>query len=350
MVKSKIIALVLACCAALSVTAYAVTGDPWAEYGGVDPIYLTEGSEEPSETVQNEPESTINDEGVSTLPEEETENIDDSELNSEGSENLVVDISDESIQAIAEAVNASSYQYNYQYSIPLSTGNSIVIDTNIENLLDDYHVIINNYGGSCYFWVHPDDIKFHTSLNTWLPYKNVFGVFIGSASKLVNGFVYSFESYESLSYPNVSVGSSPIILFSNRHILKNDGSVLFESTFVPPIEYTITFDTGFDDVVIDSQVHTAFVLPPDPVKTGYIFTGWYLDSEFTTIYTSDYVFTADTTLYASWTEQPPMGSLHLAIFDSLTILFESEPFTYIMALFALVVIIGCFRVIVIPRL
>ena len=50
------------------------------------------------------------------------------------------------------------------------------------------------------------------------------------------------------------------------------------------------------------EYNTAASEPTDPTKTGYTFAGWYADEELTTAYDFATPVTADTTLYAKWTE------------------------------------------------
>ena len=115
----------------------------------------------------------------------------------------------------------------------------------------------------------------------------------------------------------------------------------------PEPVYTITFVTGFDDVVIGARYSDTFVAPR-PYKAGYMFTGWYLDEDLTQPYTTDYVFTADTVLYASWSDAPIMVSFQEGIFDSLVQLLSCEPVVYVLSLMGMVFIFGIVRKFVIP--
>ena len=58
-------------------------------------------------------------------------------------------------------------------------------------------------------------------------------------------------------------------------------------------------DDGFIGTLIREQSTPTYPLPADPVKTGYTFTGWYIDAACTQKYTETYV-TGDITLYAGW--------------------------------------------------
>ncbi len=80
--------------------------------------------------------------------------------------------------------------------------------------------------------------------------------------------------------------------------------------------YTISFDTtggsNIEDIVIDKDTEN-FDMPQDPEKEGYLFEGWYLDSDFETEATPENILASldedstSITLYANWTEAEPTG-------------------------------------------
>ncbi|MCD8309200.1 MAG: InlB B-repeat-containing protein [Clostridia bacterium] len=72
---------------------------------------------------------------------------------------------------------------------------------------------------------------------------------------------------------------------------------------VTTVEYTVTF------VLYDSTTETQTVtsgdtatVPSDPERSGYVFSGWYSDSACTTSFDFSTEITADTSVYAGWTE------------------------------------------------
>ena len=69
-------------------------------------------------------------------------------------------------------------------------------------------------------------------------------------------------------------------------------------------QYSISFNTDSDTTIspIQQDYDTNVVSPNDPVKDGYIFGGWYVDSELTTMYTFTTMPSEDITLYAKWNE------------------------------------------------
>ena len=75
--------------------------------------------------------------------------------------------------------------------------------------------------------------------------------------------------------------------------------------------YTVAFDTNggsaVDPVTVDAG--STVTKPADPTKSGYTFGGWYKDSTLQTPWDfANDIVTADTTLYAKWTANPPAPS------------------------------------------
>lgn len=75
--------------------------------------------------------------------------------------------------------------------------------------------------------------------------------------------------------------------------------------------YTVAFDTNggsaVDPVTVDAV--STVTKPADPTKSGYTFGGWYKDSTLQTPWDfANGTVTADTTLYAKWTANPPAPS------------------------------------------
>lgn len=71
------------------------------------------------------------------------------------------------------------------------------------------------------------------------------------------------------------------------------------------ITATVTYNSNGGSSVSPETVtfgHTA-TEPEDPTKDGYVFDGWYVDAELTTIFDFSEAITANITLYAKWTEE-----------------------------------------------
>ena len=75
--------------------------------------------------------------------------------------------------------------------------------------------------------------------------------------------------------------------------------------------YTVAFDTSGGSAVAPVTVDTGSTVtkPADPTKSAYTFGGWYKDSTLQTPWDfANGTVTADTTLYAKWTANPPAPS------------------------------------------
>lgn len=75
--------------------------------------------------------------------------------------------------------------------------------------------------------------------------------------------------------------------------------------------YTVTFDTNGGSAVgpVTVDAGSTVTKPADPTKSGYTFGGWYKDSTLQTPWDfANGTVTADTTLYAKWTANPPAPS------------------------------------------
>ena len=71
------------------------------------------------------------------------------------------------------------------------------------------------------------------------------------------------------------------------------------------VDYTVKFETNGGTNVADVLVTNGKTVskPADPTKSGYVFVGWYKDSEFTTPFTfSSDIVTSHITIYARWVE------------------------------------------------
>ncbi len=68
------------------------------------------------------------------------------------------------------------------------------------------------------------------------------------------------------------------------------------------IEYTVSFDTNegseMPDIIVSSE--TQVFNPGDPTKEGYVFGGWFLDSELTEPCSFPILIIEDITIYAKW--------------------------------------------------
>ncbi len=70
--------------------------------------------------------------------------------------------------------------------------------------------------------------------------------------------------------------------------------------------YTVTFDTNGGSTIAKKSVYRNSTIsePVAPIKDGYVFGGWYTDSNCTKEYDFKQKITKSFTLYAKWTEKP----------------------------------------------
>ena len=69
-----------------------------------------------------------------------------------------------------------------------------------------------------------------------------------------------------------------------------------------PVMITVSFETNGGSLIDDASVeeNTALTNIEDPIRSGYSFEGWFIDSELTTAFDSDMLIIEPLTLYAKW--------------------------------------------------
>lgn len=306
-----------------------------SDYDSVVPLIaeresVSEPSEEPSEL----PEWL----GGTGDAEDETEASEPSETvvePSDGAYSLdgaTVNVSEESIMAIADAVNADYEQVNeFLYSVPLTNGKELLVDTNIEFLTSDYHFLVIDVAGT-YYVLHCQLSSANFVKNIQNPEYYSFGVKPSEGSGRYSFGISSTADplvFKSAAYTMPAYGqqyTSAQVLFNNRNVLDDSGNIYLEATI--DLIFKVSFDTGFDDLILNDVSSLNFVTPTISYD-GFEFDGWYLDSEFTLPYSSDYTFVADTTLYAKWIPYRAISfvtGLEGVEIDSIKVL-SGQPFT-----------------------
>ena len=90
---------------------------------------------------------------------------------------------------------------------------------------------------------------------------------------------------------------------------ENSNSYINRIIVVRPVPHSITYDCDGAESGCPSNVTAAYALPnplPDaPVKSGFIFDGWFTNSEKTVAAVAGAELTADVTLYAKWVADLP---------------------------------------------
>ncbi len=123
------------------------------------------------------------------------------------------------------------------------------------------------------------------------------------------------QRYDDLDYNLFSLISNGGEYYDKNLIKRNiqdyfiDGnqySIQFDLCWYgPPVDYTQERDSHFYTSEVKHIVYHAVEvveLPPDPVKEGFRFVGWYYDEAFTIPYQDGDIITNDTVLYAKFVE------------------------------------------------
>ena len=85
---------------------------------------------------------------------------------------------------------------------------------------------------------------------------------------------------------------------------------------VTPTTLTVTFNTNGGSAVASQTVadgSKAVKPDTDPTKEGCTFDGWYQDATFTAAFDFNTAITADTTIYAKWTESTAPGTIYYTV-------------------------------------
>ena len=85
---------------------------------------------------------------------------------------------------------------------------------------------------------------------------------------------------------------------------------------VTPTTFTVTFNTNGGSAVASQTVadgSKAVKPDTDPTKEGCTFDGWYQDATFTAAFDFNTAITADTTIYAKWTESTAPGTIYYTV-------------------------------------
>lgn len=261
-------------------------------FESTEPTETTPESSEPSEPVTEPSEST---EPTETTPEPS----EPSETVPKPSEPLKVDITENSINAIANAVSTSS-----ENVVTLTNKNGVVVELKNATFMEEfpYFVVVTDFTNSTFhsaifYSANPFTYEYSEQYST--PRHYFYGTKIYR-----HYFKYGSElGTESLNYSSIHIDAVYPIVYSNFDLNYRNGSGVHYYSDLPSPK-TVSFVTGFDDLTVDNvsvNPGISFV-PPEITYDGYKFDGWYLDKELTKPYFSDYVFTSDTTLYAKWTK------------------------------------------------
>ena len=82
-----------------------------------------------------------------------------------------------------------------------------------------------------------------------------------------------------------------------------DSNITLYAKWIETFDVTFNTDGGSSVATQTVESGSKATQPADPTKDGYIFDGWYAEDTFTTEFDFNAAITADTTVYAKWTEE-----------------------------------------------
>ena len=113
-------------------------------------------------------------------------------------------------------------------------------------------------------------------------------------------FDVAFKSSNDFAAEDNNVAGVDCYTTTGLYIFDSEGALLEQ----PDTEITLDMNGHSENVTV--TVNSGFVVnlaEYSPEAEGFIFRGWYTDSDFTTVAETQYIATATTTLYSKWDEQ-----------------------------------------------
>ena len=105
----------------------------------------------------------------------------------------------------------------------------------------------------------------------------------------------------------------------DAEIIAVTGDATYTATYTNTVNnYTVTFNTNGGNAIDDQAVNynDTATRPADPTKAGYTFAGWYQDATLSVAFDYSTPITADTTIYAKWTENPVVPTAYMVYFNT----------------------------------
>lgn len=116
------------------------------------------------------------------------------------------------------------------------------------------------------------------------------------------GSCYLYSTFEDNE--NVNLISDTYFLTDIDKILKNnDGSTKIINSipeYIKKEKVTLKYNDGSEDQIIEVVNGEKITEPDIPTKEGFEFIGWYIDSNFETLYDFNTIVSEDLTLFAKW--------------------------------------------------
>ena len=163
--------------------------------------------------------------------------------------------------------------------------------------------LANAGGNSTVYTVNDGDTTVTIPSGEWCHYKLSVDKTAGTVAVTITGTTTADIANELTAEYNGAGNAAGFYMLIGRYA----GSDLFDNVLVYAVDNTatVTFNmmghgTAISDAVVTKGETVAE--PTEPEAAGWIFGGWYIDSECSQAYSFDTAVTADVTLYAKWTE------------------------------------------------
>jgi len=94
------------------------------------------------------------------------------------------------------------------------------------------------------------------------------------------------------------------IVYDFKTAVKENITLYAKWNAISPKKYTIKFNTNGGSIIEDQIIENAntAIKPDDPTKEGCVFSGWYIDEEFSIKFDFSEIISNNITLYAKWDE------------------------------------------------
>lgn len=103
---------------------------------------------------------------------------------------------------------------------------------------------------------------------------------------------FAFYVAETVAYTGTAQGENIQLMYGSNALL-----------FLPDVNYTVTFDMGGSTQTQTVRNGKTAVKPEDPKKEGCLFVNWYVDAQFTSLYSFAKPVTQDITVYARFFQE-----------------------------------------------
>ncbi len=237
----------------------------------------------------------------------------------------------EPLPAATVSYSGFAYGESKDYVISLDAGAALTVTDSLTVGVSEINIVADEvlypFYDMCYYVVHEKgNLSIVPSEGTWYIVSFNTGAGSAVASQIVDdsgvvsrpadptyaGYIFAgwyIESSCTTVFDFVYGGISSDITLYAKWTQKDPGVTY----------YTVSFSTGAGSAVASQSVVSGAkaVRPADPTNTGYTFADWYADSSYVTVFDfANTAITANTTVYAKWTQNPPAPTSYTVSFST----------------------------------